>query len=326
MARHYARKIMLSIACIATGCSDGATAPDANLTSDGDPKGGPLLGAFTVTLVAPHADGNGGVTEGVTTFFGKVYDGPTPQGTLWTQVETSNGCTLVTPSVPFCATPCGSTAVCTAANTCTPYPKSQAVGTIKVTGVKSNVGTAFEMSPVVNGYQPAADVNLQYPAFGDGDTLTLSAGGSSFAGAFATQTTGIATLSISNSPLELKAGQPLTVQWPAGQNSNTRIDVKLDISHHGGTKGKIECEVADTGALTIAASMIDKLVALGTAGFPSIELTRRTKGYAPVATGHIEFIAASMAEVPVTVPGVISCTGNENCPQGQTCQSDLTCK
>ena len=307
-------------------CSDGASSPDANTGPDANPTQGSLLGQFEVALIAPRLESDGTTTPGHTTVFGKVYDGVQPQGTIWTTVSTANGCTLLTPSVPFCATPCGGSAVCVAADTCQPYPASKAVGTVQVKGVGSSAGASFDMTPISNGYQPTAATVLNYPAFAEGDAISFRASGSDFTPAFTLATTGVATLTLTNATLALAAGQPLALTWTAPTNGASKIFVKLDISHHGGSKGKIECDVADNGSLTISAAMVDALLALGTAGFPTIVVTRRATGHAAVATGHVDLFASSQVETAIAVPGVISCTDDTNCSPPKTCQPDLTCK
>ena len=63
------------------------------------------------------------------------------------------------------------TGVCTAANTCTPYPTSQSVGTVHMRGV----GSAFDLTSVQNTYQAPGSVTLAYPAFAAGDAIYIDA-------------------------------------------------------------------------------------------------------------------------------------------------------
>lgn len=309
---------------LAPACSSPGAAPDAGTDADGNV--GELFGTFRISLIAPRTEMGGGTTPGHTTILGKVYDGSQPETVIWQPKATSGGCTLSTPRVPFCSPGCGSSAACVADNTCKAYPTSQSVGAVHVEGVGA---AGFDLTAVSNSYQVPAGTTLPYPAFAEGDVIGVRAAGSAFtSGAFTLGARGVATLDVANTAsLALQAGRPLSLSWTApGAAASSRVQVKLDISHHGGSKGKIECDVADTGALSIDAAMVDQLLALGAAGFPTIILTRATIGRAAVAGGHVDLIVASEVEAPIAVPGVVSCTEDTQCTPPQTCQSDLTCK
>ena len=102
------------------------------------------------------------------------------------------------------------------------------------------------------------------------------------------------------------------------------ISVRVDISHHGGIKGAIECEGPDNGSLEIAATLVDKLKALGVSGFPKIDISRKATGTHPDV--HVDLTIESTVEKSLTIPGIISCTGDDECPTGQTCKQDLKCQ
>lgn len=307
---------------LTSACSDSASSTPMD-TSVGDPN--TLVGTFQVSLVAP--DSATGVA-GYTAVIGKVTDGATPSQLIWTESQRAGLCVLSKPSVPFCNTPCGGSAVCAAENTCKAYPSAKSVGTVSVSGVKTTAGaTSFSMDPVSGNYQPPAGVSLPYPAFSEGAAISVSAAGGVYA-PFSLQTVGISPLQITSQNLQVATGQDLRVTWSSPtQSVGSKIYIKLDISHHGGTKGMIECTSDDTGSLTIASSLVTELVNLGTAGFPSIIVTRKAPvGSALIAPGRVDLVVQSSLEQYVTVPGVTSCNSNADCLGGTTCQSDLTCK
>lgn len=312
--------LSLAAVCLASACSGTETGPINN--NMGDPS--ILVGGFQVNLIAPDVASS---TPGYTAVIGKISDGPTPEGVIWTKASTVGACALSKPSVPFCNTPCGGSALCIAANTCKSYPAAKTVGTVRVTGVKTSTGGAdFSMDPVANNYQPIG-LTLPYPAFSAGDPIKFSATGGAYA-PFALNTVGIPALSIVSNQLTIAPNQAARLSWtPPSQPLGSKIFVKLDISHHGGTKGMIECETDDSGTLDIAATLITDLVNLGTAGFPSIIVTRKAPvGSATIAIGRIDLVVASSIEQLVAVPGVVSCTDSTMCKNGTTCQADLTCK
>lgn len=325
--RSVARALTLTLGLLLGGCgTSGGDTTEEPGTGDTEetPKGDPavLVGSFQVSLVAPQSG-----TPGYTAVVGKIYDGPTPSQLVWELAAQSGDCKLMTPRVPFCGTPCGGSAVCVEDGVCQAYPTARTVGTIQVKGVRTTAGaTEFSMSPIAKNYQPSGTTSLPYPAFSEGDTLSLSAAGDYYP-AFSVSSRGIAPLTLLDSTLTLQQNQALDVHWSAaGQPSLSTVHVKLDISHHGGTKGMIECDAADTGTVQIAAPLVTQLLNLGVAGYPTIIVTRKAVGSTTIAPGRVDLTVSSEVERAVVVPGLTSCTDNSECPTGKTCQTDLTCR
>lgn len=308
--------LAISFLCLGAGCGSG---PAGDL-STGDPS--ILAGTFQVTLVPP--DTLTGVA-GYTSLVGKVNDGATPSSVQWTVASTVGDCQLLKPRVPFCNTPCGSSAVCVNDNTCQAYSKVVSVGTVRASGFGS--AGEFELQQVAGNYQPTAGVSLPFPAFAEGAALGITTSGGAYA-PMSLRAVGIAPLVITSGTLQIASGQGARLTWtPATNSSASKIRVKLDISHHGGTKGMISCETADSGSLDLAASQLTELVNLGTAGYPTIVVSRNAiPGSQVIAPGRVELAVTSTVEQAVTVPGVTSCTSSTDCTGGTTCQSDLTCK
>lgn len=310
-----------------TSSSSGGETPDGGSDAGpGDPN--VLVGSFQVRLVAPVPAMNGApATPGQTAVVGKIYDGPTPSSLVWEEAQKEGNCKLVTPRVPFCNTPCGGSAVCVEDDTCKPYPAAHNAGTVTAKGIKTEAGAAeFAMSPVANAYQPPAGVKLAYPGFAEGDAITLDAAGEFFA-PFSIASTGIAQLELTNTSIPLESGKPVALTWkPASSPTASKVHVKLDISHHGGTKGMIECDADDTGSLELPAALVTKLLDLGIAGYPSVIVTRLATGSTTISAGRVDLVVSADVERFVDIAGLTSCTGDMDCPSGQTCQADLTCK
>ena len=280
-----------------------------------------LVGSFQVKLT-PASD----LGDASTTVVGKVYDGPTPTTVVWEHGITEGACTLTTPRIPFCTTPCGGSAACVEDDTCLAYPMARALGTVTVTGIKTTGGAkSFTMSPISNNYQPGGSVTLAYPPFAEGDAISVAAAGDYFA-PFSLSGVGIAPLALSSTGLSLSSGQPLSLVWTKGADSAAKVHVKLDISHHGGSKGQIECEAPDTGALGIPAALLGKLLDLGVAGFPTVIVSRHTTASTVIAAGRVDLEISSVVERAVDIDGLTSCTDDEDCSDGQICQTDLSCR
>jgi hypothetical protein len=189
------------------------------------------------------------------------------------------------------------------------------------------VGSEFSMSPTGETlyYAPPTGATIPYPPAPDGAAIRFEADGGVF-GAFTLESEGIAPFELTSpNPAAIEAGKPLVITWKKGTSDRARVDLDLNLSHHGGTKGKIVCDVEDTGSLELPASLIGELVGLGASGFPILEINRRARGSAKVAAGEIELAVTSQLRVDVTLPGLVSCYEDEECPSGQTCQPDLRC-
>lgn len=311
-------------ACSASPGTNDAAVRDSSgadaATTDGGATSDAVLGTFQVHLVPPTDAG-----AGYTSIVGRVQDGPTPEQVIWELALADGACRLVTPRVPFCSTPCGGSAACVADDTCQAYPSPQSVGAVRVTGLRTTAGeTSFDLTAVANTYQ-LAGTTLPFPAFSEGDAIAVATAGSTWSGPFTLAARGIAPLTLAESTVRVATGEAVALRWNAPTQTGLRVRVSLDISHHGGTRGKIECAADDTGALTIAAPLITRLVALGVAGFPTIIVSRESVGEAALRAGRVQLSVASTVEVPVEIPNVRSCTENSECPSG-TCRPDLRCE
>jgi len=326
-----ARLLALSLlAAPALGCGgdDGASDADAGVDAMiGDPD--VFAGRFTVDLIAPvPATGTTAAVPGYTTVLGVVYDRTPPEAIIWDVTMTEGSCVLRIPRVPFCETPCGGSAVCVADDTCAPYATKQDVGLVHAKGLTTTLGaTELDLTLLAGSYQVPGAITLAYPAFQPGAAVTFTAAGSSFTPAFELVGAGIGPLALTSTDLALARNQALNLTWtPAAAGASSRITVALDISHHGGSKGKIECDAPDTGSLTLTAAIMTRLLDLGAAGFPTIIVTRQGVSSALVTSGRVDLVLQSRVERAVTVPGITSCTDDDQCPMGQTCQPDLTCR
>jgi hypothetical protein len=312
--------------------ASSASPADADAAAKGDAGAASAakIGEFSLQLVAPvEASGTSSATAGFTALLGKVFDGPAADTTLWVKQNEAEGCTLLTPKVPFCEKACGSGSVCVADDTCQKSPTAIGLGTLNVKGVKLPTGeTTFtiETNKQIK-YTYQAPVTLPFPAFAEGDPIELSLAGDSGVAAFTLKGAGIAPLALVNGDkYPLTKGKPLELVWTApSKATGSRLQVKLDISHHGGSKGKIECDVADDGSLTIPATLVDALAELGVAGFPTIVLTRAAISSVNTALGRVDLRVYSYVERAIEVPGVVSCSGAGDCPTGKSCRDDLTC-
>jgi hypothetical protein len=312
----------------AGGSSGAATVSGSSSVSGSSNAGGSsnsgskeLVGSFQVQVVVDDQD----PTTGATSVIGKVSDGPSPAGVIWTVAKEDGECRLEVPSVPFCAAGCPG-AVCVADDECQAYPVGRTVGEVTLNGVNlSGGGSELMLKEIAKAYQPPAGTTFAYPPFAEGDTITVHAAGGDYT-PFDLSAKGVAPITLTSTDLELDLDKELALTWNGATDpKSSQVHLKLDISHHGGSRGMIECDTDDTGAITISAELMTELIGLGVAGFPSVIITRVSSDSTQISAGRVELAVSSKVERLVTVAGVDSCTEDMDCPDGGTCQSDLTC-
>jgi hypothetical protein len=313
------------IAILLAACSSSSDPPanpttttTSTTTTTGGGSGGGTNDGLVGSFAAKYVDADPSTsTPAFTTIVGRVYDGPSPPTFQLVLDKEEAGCQLLKAKVPFCSAGCGAD-VCVDTDKCMPYPKAQNVGTVKVMGFGPDEVSMEPAAPAF-AYQSAT---LPNPPCKEGSSTTLQAD------RFHIEGQCIAPLVLMGAdPIPVKRDQPLSLTWtPAGNPSLnfSRILISLDIAHHGGKTGEIDCDVPDTGSFSIPASLVTGLVDLGLAGFPTVLVTRVNTA---AAANYPKVTLASSSSVERAVDtGVKSCNEDGDCPTGQTCAADRTCK
>jgi hypothetical protein len=282
-----------------TGTADASEKPDATKA---------LFGGVLVEFVP----------ETHTSFLGSFFDRPLVALPPLDLKQEQAGCRLLVPRQVACTPACALDSVCTGIDACTPRPKPVDVGSLHVEGLGGNHDLE-PTSPTVPVYQIVTD--LPYAACKAGEDIKVKAKDFALTGAC------IAPLTVTSpAPIPVTAGQPMRLAWtPPGPFGTARILIELEISHHGGLKGQIECDVPDTGSFDIPAPLITALVNLGRAGYPTVKVARTSR--TPASTQpQVTLTVRSQVELPVDT-GVISCgAGNSPpCATGTICRPDFTC-
>jgi hypothetical protein len=302
----------------ATGSSAGSSGAggaggSGGSGGSGNAGAGSLIGGITVRLIASNVETG---SPAYTSLLGKFQDGPQPPPVPLELSRREGDCSLLVPSLPSCIPGCPSSALCTEDDVCTPFPNAVNVGTIDVEGLGA---APFSMEPKTSAFAYQPPSTLPNPPCEEGaevrattDSLTL-------------ESTCIAQLelTVEETP-EVRAGEGVLLSWvPPGVPDISRVHIVLDVAHHGGKKGEIVCDVADTGSFEIPESLVTELVNLGLAGFPTIVVSRMA-GVPGTAERNVDLTIASPLERLVNT-GITSCTDDTDCPADTTCRDDLTC-
>lgn len=296
-----------------TGSNTGGTAANAAGTANGAagsaPTGAEPQGSVVVSLNPPVDD-----SPGYSTLIGRFFAGPTPDPFPLKLDSKVDGCELLVPLLPFCSEAC-TPDVCTANDVCTPYPEPLAVGPITVSGLGAELSLMPATSMVV--YQSPS---LAYPPCAKGSTVKASSA------SFTLEAECLAPLELTGlDPLPVKSGEVVHVTWEAAPaNSKSRIRIGLDVSHHGGKKGQIDCDVPDTGSFDIPEPLVTKLLGLGLAGYPTINVNRVSLGQ-DAAHPDVSLLLSSAITRAVDT-GVMSCQDDAECPDDKTCSMVGICE
>ncbi|HVJ16420.1 MAG TPA: hypothetical protein VM686_13355 [Polyangiaceae bacterium] len=291
--------LLFSAAC----SSEDSDSPDGGTTTDDS-----LHGGVVVTFAAPTDD-----QDGYATILGRFFDGATPNAIPLELDMEQDGCELLVPALPFCNTPCAPD-VCTADDVCTPYPAPTSVGTLVIDGLGSQLMLQPASSMVV--YQAPS---LAFPPCEEGAAVSATGDG------VALEAECIAPLELSGpDPIPVSSGEAVQVEWlPAAAAASSRIRIGLDISHHGGSKGEISCDVPDTGSFAIPEPLVTKLISLGLAGYPTISVNRVSAG-TDASKPNASLVLTAGVERAVDT-GVTSCQDDVECADGQSCLPERVC-
>lgn len=331
-----------TVLLLASGCTEDSSDPkdadseagSSSTASNGgdnavpDDPSAPRVGLFTVLISPPEATDTG---EGLAAFQGAVRDGPPLELTAWTVLEEDADCTLLEPSIPFCDPACGSGSACVPGDECQEHPQPKSIGSVTLTGLELESGESeFSLTPLKPNfnYLPGASVRLVYPPVAEGAEIQLASEGGDYS-PVTIQAKGIAPLEVETTgdSIPISSDAPLILSWtPAGSDGDSKILIEMDISHHGGQKGQLECETADDGSLEISQSLVAGLIELGYAGFPTIRITRKSIGGANIEAGRVVFEIISDLELPLDIDGLVSCTEAGDCDSGQMCGTDRVCR
>lgn len=246
--RPYLHNIVLCvfIQTLLSGCG-GPAAPDAAPAADSGPPAD-FAAAAAGVRVSERSDNMGSAYS--TSITGSFYTGAPLLPMLYQERLREASCRQLTSEPGFCSEPCEG--FCTGNGLCAPFPTELSVGPLTVSGLGAPL--TIPAMPGI-GYSYFADARL----LTTGETVRVSAPGDALP-ALSLQAAAPEPLVVENlAELSLAAGRALTIRWIRGMDPGARIWLWLraDRGHAMLSPAVIECDVADTGSLTIPADWID---------------------------------------------------------------------
>lgn len=338
ISNHALRLGLVAAATLAlTACSDAAEPPaissDDSSTDDesntehtpgtetSEDDGGTLSGEACEASERVGAF-NLDLAEDYTSFRGAVADATNPNA-VFEEVAKSSSCRLLQAPNLFCASGCqAGTEICAGDDLCVPSPLKGSAGEISVSGLKQELN----VSPNGITLDYSQTFTDPYPGFEPGAAIVLNAPGDVFE-AFTLRGEGVQALTSELDTAQVQSGSATELSWQAAETSgaNTEMAILLTVNAHGGTGAWIECVAPDTGHFEIDEPLVTQLIELGLSGFPRVTLSRRTVDSTQIAEGCVELSVTSSLTLSVEVPGLVSCSDDDDCDAGQFCQAELVC-
>jgi hypothetical protein len=313
-------------ACAGAVSQDTDLPLETDLLSDSDP-----VVDTDVEIEAPVDDGYahcetaervGGFAvdlgDAYTTISGVVSDGVVPFQVREERLREGD-CVFLYPRELYCEGGCESGYTCDVGGECVPYPSNVSLGQVWIEGLSASVAMpSIEPTKVYN-----FNGELPHPAFSAADPVELYAPGQ---GGLSMIAYGVEPLVTSMWSMDLVRGSASQLSWtPGASDTDVRVRVAVDIANHGGVPAQIRCDVPDIGSLQIPSALVDALLDVGYSGFPSVKMSRQSADVVTGEHGCIDLVVQSQLALPVEIPGLTSCSGDDDCPDGLSCLDDLSC-
>jgi hypothetical protein len=251
---------------------------------------------------------------GYTAVDGVVRNGVVP-GLVPEEAYVEGDCRLLRRLRLVCDPPCEPGTTCSADASCVPMPTGQDMGTVVIRGLVQRV----TLTPLQPG-NIYFYTRLPHPGFAPDRVVQLT-NTTGYVAPLELYGVGVAPLVPGEDRWVLTSGQPLALTWAApGEGARSRVFVELNIDQHGVTPLTMTCDLPDTGAATIPASVVDGLIGAGVTGFPTGRVTRRTVDSQRADGGAcVELVVSSVRQIGVEVTGHVPCARDSDCPPPLTC-------
>jgi hypothetical protein len=298
----------------AGGLADAGDAIASAYANPCDP--GTRVGAIWLGLIAPGSmslAGSGDV--GYTMVSAVVYDGVS-RSNQWITAADAARCRLL--DRPTCAPACAEPMFCATGNRCVGTPTSKDLGTISIHGL----AVPLELTRL--GLSYGQSIPDPFPPAAPDTSITAATTGGDYA-PFSLEARAVEPLAFDGADLSVGHGRSLEVIWTPPTRPGVAHITALVVLQPSVFGPVIECTFPDTGAASVPASLLDRLLDLGINGYPSLRLIRRTVTSTNIAPGCVELDINATVRRSLSVDGVTMCSDSSECPPPLTCRPNYTC-
>ena len=232
----------------------------------------------------------------------------------WITAADAGSCRLL--DHPTCAPACAEPTFCATGNRCLGPPTQKDLGTISIIGLAVPLG-----SPWGSYSESIAD---PFPPAVPDASITAATSGGDYA-PFSLEARAVEPLVFDGADLSVGHGRSLDFTWTPPTRPGAAHIMALVMLQPSVSGPMIECTFPDTGAASVPAALLDRLLNLGVNGYPSLRLFRRTVTSTNIAPGCVELEVDALVRRRLSVDGVTLCGGSGECPPPLTCQTNYTC-
>ncbi|MBL6974831.1 MAG: hypothetical protein ISR64_03800 [Deltaproteobacteria bacterium] len=223
---------------------------------------------------------------------GHVSDAPEAKKD-YKEGDKEGGCVIVRPTEFFCDPECPTDKFCNKDLVCVTEPDRVDVGTIGFTGLSGPV----EIQPDAQfGY---SKWDFEGDVYDAGARIELVAPGKDLEG-FALQGAGVSRLEVPYTELDMAADQPMVFTWTPTDGPGM-VFIEIDMTQHAITPVNLNCEVPDTGTLTVSADLMSQVVGSWMVGIPVANMYRRTMDKVDLSLGCVEFEVFHLVRIPLNL-------------------------
>ena len=257
-----------------------------------------------------------GSTEvGFTGVSAAVYDG-VRRYDQWITAADAGSCRLL--DLPTCAPACAEPMFCATGNRCLGMPARKDVGTISIHGL----AVPLELTSLLGSY--GQSISDPFPPAAPDASITAETSGGDYA-PFSLEARAVEPLAFDGADLSVGHGRSLDLSWTPPTRPGAAHILALVNLQPSALGPIIECTFPDTGAASVPAWLLDRLINLGINGYPSLRLFRRTVTSTNIEPGCVELEVHALVRRRLSVDGVTSCSDSSECPPPLTCHVNYTC-
>ena len=180
----------------------------------------------------------------------------------------------------------------------------------------------LELTSLLGSY--GQSISDPFPPAAPDASITAETSGGDYP-PFSLEARAVEPLAFDGADLSVGHGRSLDLSWTPPTRPGAAHILALVNLQPSALGPIIECTFPDTGAASVPAWLLDRLIDLGINGYPSLRLFRRTVTSTNIEPGCVELEVHALVRRRLSVDGVTSCSDSSECPPPLTCHVNYTC-